>query len=229
MRGADVLELQTTLKARGLAVGPLDGQYGPATATAVGIFQHNHGIPADGVYGPKTAAALKSAEHTAPPPKTGESPGELALVWARRQLGTTEDPKESNMTPFGKWFGVNGVAWCSIFTSEAFEVGAGVTLGEGAKGAGIYSKGITYVPTLEAWLRTSGQWIGRSTPAPGDIAIYNWDGGVPDHVGIVDEYLGGGQFYAIEGNTAVGNDSNGGEVMRRLRYVSQADGFGRIR
>ena len=34
---------------------------------------------------------------------------------------------------------------------------------------------------------------------------------------------------AIEGNTAVGNDCNGGEVMRRLRYVSQVDGFGRVK
>ena len=51
---------------------------------------------------------------------------------------------------------------------------------------------------------------------------------MPDHIGIVEEYLGGGKFNAIEGNTSVGNDSNGGEVMRRLRYISQVDGFGRL-
>ena len=32
----------------------------------------------------------------------------------------------------------------------------------------------------------------------------------------------------VEGNTAVGNDSNGGEVMRRLRYISNVNGFGRV-
>ena len=58
---------------------------------------------------------------------------------------------------------------------------------------------------------------------------FNWDGGVPDHIGIVEKSLGGGQFQTVEGNTAVGNDSNGGEVMRRVRYLSQVDGFGRVR
>jgi hypothetical protein len=33
---------------------------------------------------------------------------------------------------------------------------------------------------------------------------------------------------AVEGNTAVGNDSNGGEVMRRRRFLSQVDGVGRV-
>jgi hypothetical protein len=41
--------------------------------------------------------------------------------------------------------------------------------------------------------------------------------------------LGGGRFRADEGNTAVGNDSNGGQVMRRDRTLGQVDGFGRIR
>ena len=52
---------------------------------------------------------------------------------------------------------------------------------------------------------------------------------MPEHIGIVEKSLGGGQFHCIEGNTAVGNDSNGGQVMRRLRYVSQVNGFGRVR
>jgi hypothetical protein len=49
-----------------------------------------------------------------------------------------------------------------------------------------------------------------------------------DHIGIVEEYLGGGKFRAIEGNTSIGNDSNGGQVMRRLRYLTQVNGFGRV-
>jgi hypothetical protein len=71
-------------------------------------------------------------------------------------------------------------------------------------------------------------WKGRTEPLPGDIAIYNWDGGAPDHIGIVEEYLGNGQFHAIEGNTAVGNDSNGGQVMRRVRSITNVEGFGRV-
>ena len=51
---------------------------------------------------------------------------------------------------------------------------------------------------------------------------------MPDHIGIVEGYLGGGKFYCIEGNNSFGNNSNGGQVMRRTRYVSQVNGFRRV-
>ena len=151
--------------------------------------------------------------------------GRKALGTARRLVGTTEDPPGSNRTSFGRWFGVDGVPWCNIFVSFCFVNGAKYTICSGFKGAGVYAKGCTYVPTTEAWLHATGMWKGRTQPMPGDIAIYNWNGGVADHIGIVEEYLGGGRFNAIEGNTAVGNDANGGEVMRRLRYMTDVNGF----
>jgi hypothetical protein len=123
---------------------------------------------------------------------------------------------------------VDGVPWCAIFVSFCFVKGANYTIAAGFKGAGCYRNGCTYVPTTEAWLRATGMWKGRTTPLPGDIAIFNWDGGVPDHIGLVEKYLGGGQFQSIEGNTSLGNNSNGGQVMRRARYLSQVNGFGRV-
>jgi hypothetical protein len=131
---------------------------------------------------------------------------------------------------FGEWYGVDGVAWCNIFVSYCFSVGAKYTICDGFRGAGVKAgKGCAYVPTTEAWLRATGLWVGRTEPLPGDIAIYNWDGkGIPEHIGIVEASLGNGQFTAIEGNTSVGNDSNGGAVMRRTRKIVQVDGFGRI-
>jgi hypothetical protein len=112
--------------------------------------------------------------------------------------------------------------------SFCFMVGDDLEVAKRFRGAGVYSKGCTYVPTVEAWLRVTGQWRGRTTPRAGDIAIFNWDGGTPDHIGIVERYLGGGKFSCIEGNTSYGNNSNGGQVMRRTRYVSQVNGFGRV-
>jgi hypothetical protein len=108
-------------------------------------------------------------------------------------------------------------------------VGAGFTICNGFKGAGCFPKGCAYVPTVEAWLRATGQWIGKAAPQPGDIAIYDWDGGVADHIGIVETYLGGGKFTAIEGNTSVGNDSDGGEscgVRGTSRRFTGSAGFG---
>ena len=71
--------------------------------------------------------------------------------------------------------------------------------------------------------------MARPPPAsPGDLAIYNWNGGPPDHIGIVERAGSGGAFTAIEGNTSVGNESDGGEVMRRNRTLADVDGFGRL-
>jgi CHAP domain len=122
---------------------------------------------------------------------------------------------------------MNGVPWCNIFVSYCFSVGAHYTIAAGFHGAGCSPRGCAYVPTTEAWLRATGLWLGRVDPEPGDIAIYNWDGGPPDHIGIV-ESGGDGAFTAIEGNTAVGADSNGGEVLRRRRTLDDVDGFGRV-
>lgn len=64
--------------------------------------------------------------------------------------------------------------------------------------------------------KKAGMWV-TSDYQPGDIAIYDWGGDkVPDHCGIITQALPNG-YLAIEGNTAAGNDSNGGEVMERTR------------
>jgi hypothetical protein len=83
------------------------------------------------------------------------------------------------------------------------------------------------VPTIEAWLRATRRVV-VGEPQPGDLAIFNWDGGVADHVGIVVRPLADCRFATVEGNTAIGNDSDGGEVMRRERHVDQVSCFGRI-
>ena len=228
MAGADVLDVQQRLSAAGYQAGVLDGMYGPTTATAVRTFQKDHGLGVDGVVGSQTLAALQTARPGAEP---RPSPlGLAALAEAVKHVGVKEEPPDSNKTPFGVWFGVDGVAWCNTFVSYCFARGANYIIANGfTGGAGVYpGKGCTYVPTTEAWLRATGMWLGRVPPLPGDIAIYNWDGGEPDHIGIVARYLGNGDFEAIEGNTAIGNDSNGGEVMRRVRNLLQVDGFGRV-
>jgi hypothetical protein len=229
MAGHDVHALQQTLRKLGYRPGPIDGIYGVATASAVREFQADHKLEVDGVVGPHTRAALEKAKPGKRPRHAGGSIGRKALAEALRHLGTRESPAGSNRTPFGRWFGVDGVPWCNIFVSYCFRQGAGYTICKGHHGAGVYEKGCTYVPTTEAWLRSAGMWLGRTTPRAGDLAIFNWDSvGVPEHIGIVEKSLGGGRFSCIEGNTALGNDSNGGEVMRRLRYVSNVDGFGRV-
>jgi len=47
---------------------------------------------------------------------------------AELEIGYKEEPKNSNKTKYGKWFGFDGVAWCAIFVSCVYD-NAGFSLG----------------------------------------------------------------------------------------------------
>jgi hypothetical protein len=231
MKGSLVTVVQQRLIDLGFSRGPVDSIYGPLTERAVEAFQAARNLVVDGVVGSATYKALldNTMPVLVPPSDTLSVSGGKALVLARQFLGVTESPPQSNKTQFGVWYGVNGVPWCAIFVSYCFNLGAGLVLCDGYKGSGKQpGKGCAYVPTIEDWLRATGRWVGRVDPLPGDIVIYNWDGKGPEHIGIVESSFGNGAFGAIEGNTSVDSDSNGGAVMRRTRNISQVDGFGRL-
>ena len=147
------------------------------------------------------------------------------VAMAASQVGTMEgrdaNGNWNNITKYGTWYGMNGVAWCGIFVSwVAFMVGA---LG-------------TLVPKYAScfvglkWFRArdqSGYW----PPQPGDIFIkrvYNpgaWnadpDGWATEHTGIVEKYLGGGRIQTIEGNTNNNGSAQGNGVYRLIRQDSE--------
>jgi hypothetical protein len=58
LRGERVRAVQKQLAARGFHPGPVDGIYGPQTASAVMSFQASQGLVADGEAGPRTLKAL---------------------------------------------------------------------------------------------------------------------------------------------------------------------------
>src|SRR5215208_2649591 len=171
MHSAEIEQFQMKLNELGFPCGAADGEYGPATAAAVRAFQKAQKLDVDGVIGTQTRNALLSAKAQEIIKQVGRrramSPGQKALAEAAKHLGVTEQPMNSNKTQFGKWFGVDGVAWCNIFVSYCFFHGAGKLIAKGYKGAGCYPNGCTYVPTTEAWLRATGQWVGRTEPEPG--------------------------------------------------------------
>jgi hypothetical protein len=149
-------------------------------------------------------------------------PGELALAEAVRQLGVKEDPPASNRQPFGVWFGSDGKPWCAMFASWCFHA-AGVELCDDYAGAGVRKgRGCAWVPSIAWWLRHRGWWLETSaTPQPGDLVLYNWDGGEVDHVGIVESAPGPKRLVAIEGNVQ-------GAVKRMKRDTAHVAGYGRI-
>jgi len=140
---------------------------------------------------------------------------------AKAEIGTTENPKGTNKTKYGEWFGWNGVAWCAIFVSWVFAK-AGKPLGNIG-----FSKGFAGCGTgLEYFKKKKAITV---NPQAGDIVFFNFKGHPnPEHVGIFAELIDKDSFYSIEGNTSSGeqgSQSNGDGVYKRKRYFKHAIAF----
>ena len=158
----------------------------------------------------------------------------LALDIALREVGVKEDPPDSNSGARVQQYqsttnlGGTGWPWCAAFINWIF-VKAGRPLDELDRQAS--------VGFMLAKAKARG-WAHSGTPQVGDIVCYDWNtlagptGSIgdewSDHVGIVSRVNADGSFQAVEGNTAIGNDSNGGQVMIRDRRRSQVEGFIRV-
>lgn len=168
--------------------------------------------------------------------------GQVALKAAITQLGETEHPAGSNQSKFTAWYGVIG-AWCNMFVTWCYQ-----GLGSSFKRGNRYA----YVPYMrnDAVAGRNGLTV-TTAPRSGDPIAFDWPGesrGTADHTGLyADESdlrrwapqalleaihdfgrLGPGEFWTVEGNTAVGNDSNGGIVMIRKRNRSLVQSFIRV-
>ena len=137
---------------------------------------------------------------------------ENLLEVARSDLGYRESPPNSNQTKYGEWYGLNGQPWCMMAVQYWLNK-AGLTPPVKTASCGAF---------LNA-ARKAGEAV-YTDFQPGDIVIYDFGrDGTTDHCGIV-ESASGATVTAIEGNTSVGNDSDGGEVMRRTRNIYQIVG-----
>jgi peptidoglycan hydrolase-like protein with peptidoglycan-binding domain len=139
---------------------------------------------------------------------------------AASQEGITESPPNSNKTKYGIWYGLNGVKWCAIFVSWVYDhAGHHLEAIDTVNGYQSCQSGYVY------WTR-NGHIV--KEPQPGDIVLYDWGGdGICDHTGIFVQWIDGGKtmFTAWEGNTEIGNNSDGGKVMLRNRARSLVRAF----
>lgn len=161
------------------------------------------------------------------------TPHERVVQKALSQLGVKETPAGSNYTKYGAWFGLNGQPWCAIFASWACD--------------GVLPFKYSYVPAVVEAARAHKAGLAViSEPVTGCFACYDWQhDGTADHIGLcVTEALlerlvskalaqakrdfgplGANEFWAVEGNTSVTNQSNGGEVMLRKRNRTDVQAF----
>jgi len=130
------------------------------------------------------------------------------------EVGVTEDPPGSNMTPYGEAFGMNGVAWCCIFVWWC------------AQRAGVTMPHTAYVPYLEQWARDNGCAIDPADIRAGDVVCLDYShpaGDGADHVEIALGPPVDGWVHCVGGNTSDGDGGsvgNGGGVFTNWRPVS---------
>lgn len=143
---------------------------------------------------------------------------EKVLKVARDEIGTAEKPKNSNNVKYNTWYykqevwdGKNGgkYPWCMAFVQWCFN----------EAGCPLPYKTASCSALLD-WYKTNRPKLVHSEPQRGDIVIYKGHTGIFEKIGPDPKYM-----YVIEGNTAVGNDDNGGCVMQRYRKVSSAIAF----
>lgn len=134
------------------------------------------------------------------------------LKEANSQIGTKETPANSNNVKYNTWYygkKVSGSAypWCAAFISWLFRNDQKLC------------KKTASCATMLDWFTKNGQIV--KTPQPGDIVFYKYstNNRKTNHVGIVD-HISGSVIFAIEGNTSVTSNDNGGAVMMRKRSAN---------
>lgn len=135
------------------------------------------------------------------------------------EIGTKETPPNSNKTKYGAWYGFDGYAWCAQFVSWVYHF-AGHPLGKIDD-----AKGYRSCQSAYNYFKRNNQIT--IAPQEADIVLFDWKGdGHADHTGIFHSWIvPGSKFKCIEGNTAFGNDSDGGEVMLRERNIQSVKAF----
>lgn len=143
-----------------------------------------------------------------------------ALQLAASFLGFREGPK-NNQTPFGAYTGYDFQPWCGSYVKYCLDKTG--TTGEPSP---------VYTPSGVIGYKNVGRWVERNAPArAGDLVFFDWGGStsaaMTDHVGFVEKVLPDGRLQTLEGNTSFADQSNGGEVQRRIRDRKHVVGFGR--
>lgn len=143
------------------------------------------------------------------------------LTIAEEQVGVKESPPNSNNVRYNTWYYGREVSgkdypWCMAFCQWCF------------------NQAKVKVPvrtascsTMLDYTKRTKTYVNRNHLQPGDLLLFNFnDPGntiVSTHCGILKNQ-NGTNLKVIEGNTGVGNDTNGGMVMIRDRKTSQVVG-----
>ena len=137
---------------------------------------------------------------------------------ATNELGTFENPPNSNNVKYNTWFYGQPVSgskypWCAAFISWIF------------KGTNLCKKTASCVNMLE-WFEKNNQAVKK--PRMGDIVFFKYptNNRRTNHVGLVIK-VQGTRITTIEGNTSKTSADNGGKVMIREHINDPIVAYGR--
>lgn len=135
------------------------------------------------------------------------------IAAARAELGNRESPRGSNNSKYNAAYGAPRQPWCGMFVWYVFRK-VGIDLRK-------YSDNPAYTPNFAGDLAAKGWTVTKKSAQPGDIVFFDFPGHARriEHVGIVVQNQGP-ILVTIEGNTSLGNNSNGGQVLMRTRALS---------
>jgi hypothetical protein len=208
--------------------GPIDGVYGEHTANATrkarealgfsgaGISRHFDDRLLSYLQGDKPLpGAMQKRRKARKRKKPSGAVFAKALAIARKEVGTKEQPPNSNDVKYTRWYGLVGSPWCAMFVSWCFDK------------AGFSEWRYAYVPSILAAahqglhdMRVVG--IEHARRCKTDLYLWNFPGEDhhPNHVSL-GLGIEGQTARSLDGNTSgSGSQSNGGEVMVRTRPAS---------
>ncbi len=136
-----------------------------------------------------------------PPTTGGDMPTvEQTLDKARADIGIHEIPVNSNKTPIGEWYGMNGVAWCAEGVSK-WLITSGFKV---KKNAG--------ADELAAELVSDYHWqkVSPASMKAGDVGLFTFS-----HIGMIEKRIDAATVQTIEAN------SGDGGVHRKTRHNSE--------
>jgi hypothetical protein len=198
--------------------GAIDGYFGPVTGGAAALAKDVLGYPDAAIlhsFGAQLRSYLVPTSHPAYQIRPADyiQRGEarqdvpfrvVCFKRALSEVGYVEQP--TNITKFGREYGMNGVPWCAIFVSCMI---------------GFVHFRYSYVPDVvdDAKVRRNGL-ADTTEPTQGNLVCFDWNAdGLADHIGFFGGWLdrSAGTFWTVEGNTSPdehGSQSNGGGVWR---------------
>jgi hypothetical protein len=152
-----------------------------------------------------------------------------AVAYLRSKIGTVESPPGSNdgglIRKWWSWLGYTfPVPWCGCLAGFA-------AIKKG--GAAIAAKlrlGFTPYIVEDARANRNGlRAVSAADAQLGDLAVFDFNGGGADHVGVCTGPVVNGLITTIDGNTSGpgGSQADGGGVFERTRPVSQVICFAR--